>query len=320
MRGWLHAFDKDGSVADVLPWFRFNVERWLSSELVDGMTLEQEGACVRLMTKQWKQGSIPDDREWTARALGVTLEHYEKHIAKTVEAFFPIREEGRRANQNLDAERENSLAFAERQAANGSKGGRPRKQNQEDKTHGLPTGKPNETQTKARARTLSLSVVSSDSVSDPEICTSNKPSDARTHVGEVDPLGKPDNAKQRAMVRTHEQEARRLLALLSATRRGAGISNREITARYASLAGIASRLDAGCSPQDVEHVIAVYAAEVRSGNAESAKYFDHVSPFRPENFERALAKTPTQARASPGTQTGVRQDLGAVMRQRLASE
>lgn len=322
----------------VLPWFRFHTDKWLRSELVKGMSLEQEGACLRLMIEQWNEGSIPAGQIWAARALGVTLEHYQNHVADAVEAFFPVSESGRRANMNLAIERENTILFTERQSLNGKLGGRPRQGNQVDKTHrlthGLATANPPPnprqthclTQTKPtrnpdespRALSLSSSVVSSEVLS--TALSTEVSTHAYAHVKEPDPLGKPDSAKQRQAVKAHEAESRRLLACLNLARKASGVSGRAITPRYGSLAGIAWRLDAGHSAADVEHVIAVYEYESRT-NPESRKYFDTVSPFRPDNFERALAKEP-QATTLPlptaSDSYPYKRDLAETMRLRLA--
>lgn len=44
-----------------LPWFPFYVDRFHASRKVRGMTAEQVGIYILLMTEEWSQGSIPDD-------------------------------------------------------------------------------------------------------------------------------------------------------------------------------------------------------------------------------------------------------------------
>lgn len=61
---------------------------------------------------------------------------------------------------------------------------------------------------------------------------------------------------------------------------------------YDALAGIAARLDAGRTVKECLLVVAVYEAEVRS-NPTAWRYFDAVSPWRPENFERTIARGDT---------------------------
>lgn len=52
------------------PAFQFYAGDWLSSQRVALMTLEQEGAYIRLMAFCWKHGSIPADPETLARLIG----------------------------------------------------------------------------------------------------------------------------------------------------------------------------------------------------------------------------------------------------------
>ena len=44
-----------------LPWFPFYVDRFHASRKVRGMTAEQVGIYLLLMTEEWSQGPIPDD-------------------------------------------------------------------------------------------------------------------------------------------------------------------------------------------------------------------------------------------------------------------
>ncbi len=103
-------------------------------------------------------------------------------------------------------------------------------------------------------------------------------------------LGVPDNAKQRKTVDAWEVQARAILSRLNEARRRAIRGARDILPKYTSLIGIAGRLAAGHSHEECMHVIAVYESEVSAGG--DPQYFDAVSPWRSENFTRALAKTP----------------------------
>lgn len=44
----------------IRPWFPFFAGDWLASTDVMGMTLAQEGAYLRLLCVQWREGFIPD--------------------------------------------------------------------------------------------------------------------------------------------------------------------------------------------------------------------------------------------------------------------
>lgn len=50
-------------------WFPFEARRWLASESVSALTLEQEGAFIRLLAHQWENGSIPADEAKLASLL-----------------------------------------------------------------------------------------------------------------------------------------------------------------------------------------------------------------------------------------------------------
>lgn len=57
------------------------------------------------------------------------------------------------------------------------------------------------------------------------------------------------------------------------------------------------RLKAGETAQSVRHVIAVYANEAR--DAEKARHFNATTPFRPENFARALSQPAPATKKTP---------------------
>ena len=54
---------------------------------------------------------------------------------------------------------------------------------------------------------------------------------------------------------------------------------------------IADRLTAGATLDDCRHVLAVREAEVKA-KPDSAQWFDAVTPFRPDQFAKALAASP----------------------------
>lgn len=79
--------------------------------------------------------------------------------------------------------------------------------------------------------------------------------------------------------------AESVLDALNAARKRVHAGSRGISPSYDSLKHIADRLDAGKSVEDCLHVVEVCEAECRA-DAGSFKWFDAVSPFRPDNFER----------------------------------
>ena len=58
-------------MADKPDWFKLYPSRFLQDGIVDQMTTEELGCCVRLMCRQWLDGSIPDDLDRLARICRV---------------------------------------------------------------------------------------------------------------------------------------------------------------------------------------------------------------------------------------------------------
>ena len=102
-------------------------------------------------------------------------------------------------------------------------------------------------------------------------------------------LGKPDSEVQRKAVDRHRDASLRVLGALNDARRRVNPRARGIAPSYAALGGIAGRLEAGKTEADCLHIIAVQEAEVRR-DKRGWEWFDAVSPFRPENFERRMAR------------------------------
>lgn len=99
--------------------------------------------------------------------------------------------------------------------------------------------------------------------------------------------GKPTEVT-RKVVDQWVGEARSVLDALNLARRRLRSGARGISPTYDSLKHIAERLDAGKSVDDCLHVIEVCESECRA-DAGGFKWFDAVTPFRPENFERKVA-------------------------------
>lgn len=53
-----------------IPAFQFYPSDWLSSQRVSLLTLEEEGAYIRLLCYCWKNGELPNDNEQLARLIG----------------------------------------------------------------------------------------------------------------------------------------------------------------------------------------------------------------------------------------------------------
>lgn len=99
--------------------------------------------------------------------------------------------------------------------------------------------------------------------------------------------GKPSAACKQVVDR-RRSAAEQILSSLNAARKRVRPASRGITPSYDSLGHIADRLEAGKSAEDCLHVIAVCESECRA-NEGAFRWFDAVSPFRPENFERKVA-------------------------------
>ena len=53
-----------------IPAFQFYPADWLSSQRVALLTLEEEGAYIRLLCYCWKNGELPNDMEQLAKLIG----------------------------------------------------------------------------------------------------------------------------------------------------------------------------------------------------------------------------------------------------------
>lgn len=102
--------------------------------------------------------------------------------------------------------------------------------------------------------------------------------------------GKPGSGTK-GLVDRWRLVAETVLDALNAARKRVRPSSRGITPTYDSLRHIAERLEAGKSAEDCLHVVEVCEAECRA-DAGSFKWFDPVTPFRSENFERKAAADP----------------------------
>ena len=88
-------------MTDKLPWFPFFVDDWIA-DCAD-LTAEQEGCFIRLLTYQWRDGSIPFDLEILARRCRVPQKGFEKRAWPKLEPLFPPVDRGQLANPRLEA-------------------------------------------------------------------------------------------------------------------------------------------------------------------------------------------------------------------------
>lgn len=101
-------------------------------------------------------------------------------------------------------------------------------------------------------------------------------------------LGKPDSAKQRALVEKHLPQAQQVLLALNQARERVVRGAKSYKPSYTALGFIAARLDAGASIEECLHVVAAWEQEVRL-NSKVATWFRHDTPFRPDKFAEKLA-------------------------------
>jgi hypothetical protein len=118
-----------------------------------------------------------------------------------------------------------------------------------------------------------------------ESSPSGSVSDARVDLGE------PDSDKQKRIVDQHYDLAMRVFGELNAARSRVRSGLHGLRPTYSSLGGIAARLAAGCTLEECLLVVAHGEAEC-ARKPEAFEWFDAVSPWRPENFQRRIAKDP----------------------------
>ncbi len=106
------------------PAFQFYPDQWLSSQRVQMMTLEEEGAYIRLLGFCWQHGSIPADPEQAARLIGKGAS---TTLATVVLAMFVAGDPGRLVHDRLERERVKQAVWREKSAAGGRKSGEMRK-------------------------------------------------------------------------------------------------------------------------------------------------------------------------------------------------
>lgn len=115
------------------------------------MSSVEFGIYMRLLIRQWIEGSVPD----SPIAIGKLIRERPRVIAEWLHHYgdkFPVGDDGRRRNPRLAEERESIKSKVAALRANGKRGGRPKKQTDgesetncetKEKPNGLPNGLPN---------------------------------------------------------------------------------------------------------------------------------------------------------------------------------
>ena len=140
---------------DTSPAFQWYPKDALSSIRLSMLSLAEEGAYRRALDFCWLHGSIPADPNLLIRLIGKGC------TLKMAKAIIPMFEEqdGKLYHERLEQERTKQKTFREKQAENGKRGGRPKKETQEK---GL--GYPNVTQTEAKKSSSISNLQSSNSI------------------------------------------------------------------------------------------------------------------------------------------------------------
>ena len=99
------------------PAFQFYPTDYLASQRVQMMTLEEEGAYIRLLAYCWKHGDIPADPEQAARLIGKGAS---TTLATVVLAMFqPTGNGDRLSHDRLDAERDKQAIWRAKSSQGG---------------------------------------------------------------------------------------------------------------------------------------------------------------------------------------------------------
>ncbi len=105
-----------------LPHFPFFARDWLTDERVMLMTLECQGAYLRLLCYQWLEGSIPDSPKKLASLCMTSQEHFESEIWPDIGDAFNEVAVQRLQNPRLEAIRVETEAKVAKAVENGRKG------------------------------------------------------------------------------------------------------------------------------------------------------------------------------------------------------
>jgi len=106
-------------------WFKLDAAKFLSDKLVDAMSAPELGACIRLLCRQWIDGTIPDDPALLAR-LSRLDDVAMADAWPLLSEFFPVVEPGKRANKFMWLERDRVIAELERRSDEGTRAARKR--------------------------------------------------------------------------------------------------------------------------------------------------------------------------------------------------
>jgi uncharacterized protein YdaU (DUF1376 family) len=119
-------------------WMPLYIGDYLSDTM--RLTTEQHGAYLLLLMEHWIAESLPDDEEELSLIARMSIERWRECWVK-LEKFF-TKKGGKLYNNRVVSEIEKAKSRRDSASENGKKGGRPRKNDNPEKTHGFPEGKP----------------------------------------------------------------------------------------------------------------------------------------------------------------------------------
>lgn len=108
------------------PAFQFYPKDWIADAKVCELSLEEEGAYIRLLSHCWLEGSIPADPERCARIIGKGCSN---ELATTVQRMFneSATDSSRLVHKRLESERNKQQLRREQASEAGKKSGEKRK-------------------------------------------------------------------------------------------------------------------------------------------------------------------------------------------------
>lgn len=109
------------------PWFQMYPTDYFGSPKVARMNAEERGVYTTIMFRSWTDDGYVLDMEDLADELDITVERLAEIMAGRVGRALFEDEDGRLRSTRLEEERSRAMTKAEIAAANGKKGGRPRK-------------------------------------------------------------------------------------------------------------------------------------------------------------------------------------------------
>lgn len=105
------------------PAFQFYAKDFLSSSRVQRMTLTEVGIYIILLSHNWLSGGIPVEPSEIAKIVKMPASRFGKVWAGPLSECF-VKRGGRLVNERLEDERRKQIAYRDKQAQNGKKGGR----------------------------------------------------------------------------------------------------------------------------------------------------------------------------------------------------